>query len=109
MVGRAAYKEPWRLLDVDPQGFCAEAPFPSVETAAEAMIPYIERETAAGTRAPAILRHMVGLFHAVPGARRFRQILTVDAVKPGAGSEVLREALRLVAARRVPIAEPAAA
>ena len=109
MIGRAAYKEPWRLLDVDPQLFGAAPPFTSVEAAAEAMIPYIERETAAGTRAPAILRHMVGLFHAVPGARRFRQILTVDAVKPGAGAEVLREALRVVAAGRTAMAEPAAA
>jgi tRNA-dihydrouridine synthase A len=109
MIGRAAYKEPWRLLEVDSQLFGAAPPFTSVETAAEAMIPYIEREMAAGTRAPAVLRHMVGLFHAVPGARRFRQILTVDAVKPGAGAEVLREALRVVAAGRIAMAEPAAA
>lgn len=37
-------------------------------------------------------RHMVGLFHGLPGARRWRQILSTDANKPGAGPEVLRAA-----------------
>jgi tRNA-dihydrouridine synthase A len=97
MMGRAAYQEPWRLLEVDPVLFGIPAPMASARMAAEAMIPYIERETAAGGRANSILRHMVGLFHRVPGARAFRRYLSVAAVKPGAGAEVLRDALGLVA------------
>jgi tRNA-dihydrouridine synthase A len=108
MMGRAAYQEPWRLLAVDPALFGAPAPFPSLHAAAEAMIPYVEREVARGARASSILRHMIGLFHKVPGARAFRRYLATESVKPGAGAEVLREALGLVANGAAP-AEAAAA
>ena len=96
MMGRAAYQEPWRLLDVDPVLFGTPAPVTSVRMAAEAMIAYLERETAAGIRASSILRHVVGLFHRVPGARAFRRHLSIASVKPGAGAEVLRDALGLI-------------
>jgi tRNA-dihydrouridine synthase A len=102
MMGRAAYQEPWRLLAVDPALFGAPAPCPSLRAAAEAMIPYVERETAGGVRASSILRHMVGLFHRVPGARTFRRHVATESVKPGAGAEVLRNALDLVAASVAP-------
>jgi tRNA-dihydrouridine synthase A len=111
MMGRAAYREPWRLIDVDPLLFGAPAPMASARMAAEALIPYLERETAVGVRTNAILRHLVGLFHAVPGARAFRRHLSVAAVKPGAGAEVLRDALGLIAGgaeRGVDLTETAA-
>src|SRR5215470_14360767 len=108
MMGRAAYQEPWRLLDVDPVLFGAPAPMASAQMAAEALIPYVERETAAGVRVHSILRHLVGLFHRVPGARAFRRHLSTAAVKPGAGAEVLRHALGLIASEAAP-AETAAA
>src|SRR6202165_419496 len=62
MRGRAAYQEPWRLLHVDPAMFGEPAPMASGREAAEALIPYIERELAAGVRANSILRHVIGLF-----------------------------------------------
>jgi tRNA-dihydrouridine synthase A len=65
-------------------------------------MPYIEREIAEGARLYAIVRHLLGLFHAVPGARAFRRHLAVHAVKPGAGVEVLRDALALVSDRAWP-------
>jgi len=108
MMGRAAYQEPWRLLDVDPVLFGAPAPMASAQMAAEALIPYVERETAAGVRVHSILRHLVGLFHRVPGARAFRRHLSTAAVKPGAGAEVLRYALGLIAGGSA-LAETAAA
>ena len=46
MMGRAAYQEPWRLLDVDPLVFGQAAPHASAKAAAAALIPYIERELA---------------------------------------------------------------
>jgi tRNA-dihydrouridine synthase A len=96
MMGRAAYQESWRLLGVDPLIFNAPAPFASPKVTAEAFIPYIERELARGTKLSAMTRHLLGLFHAVPGARAFRRHLATHAVKPGAGIAVLREALALV-------------
>jgi tRNA-dihydrouridine synthase A len=96
MLGRAAYQDPWRLLAVDPIFFGEPAPLASVREAAEALIPYIERETVRGTRLSAITRHVIGLFQGVPGARAFRRHLATAAVKPGADAQVLKDALALV-------------
>jgi tRNA-dihydrouridine synthase A len=96
MMGRAAYQEPWRLMAVDPMLFGVPAPFTSARAAAEALIPYIERELARGTRLAAITRHVLGLFRAVPGARAFRRHLATEAVKPGASADTFRAALALV-------------
>jgi tRNA-dihydrouridine synthase A len=96
MIGRAAYQEPWRLLAVDPELFGEPAPFGSPREAALALVPYIERELARGTRLHAITRHAVGLFHAVPGARHFRRHLATAGVKAGAGAQVFLDALALV-------------
>ena len=93
MMGRAAYREPWRLLEVDPVLFGQPAPFASAKQAVEALIPYVTRELARGTRLYAVVRHILGLFHAVPGARAFRRHLATEAVKPGAGPDVLHDAL----------------
>src|SRR5499433_381398 len=41
MMGRAAYQEPWRLLDVDQLIFGTPAPFSSPKDAALALMPYI--------------------------------------------------------------------
>ena len=96
MLGRAAYQEPWRLLNVDSVFFGEEDSFASPKRAAAALIPYIERELAQGTRLHAITRHLHGLFRAVPGARSFRRRLAEAAGEPGAGAEVLAAALSLV-------------
>jgi tRNA-dihydrouridine synthase A len=47
---------------------------------------------------------MLGLFAGLPGARAWRRHLATQAVKPGAGLDVLREALAFVAAGRQPAA-----
>jgi tRNA-dihydrouridine synthase A len=100
MLGRAAYQEPWRLLNVDPLLFGETPPHATMKDALEAMLPYIERTLSRGTRLHAITRHFVGAFHAVPGARAFRRHLAEQGVKPGAGTEVLRDAIALVADRK---------
>ncbi len=96
MMGRAAYQEPWRLLEVDPSLYGSPAPFASLKEAALALVPYIERELAKGVRLNAITRHVLGLLRAVPGARAFRRHLVVEAVKPGASARVMADALALV-------------
>jgi len=55
-------------------------------------------------------RHMLGLMHGRPGARTFRRILTVEAVKPGADLEVVDravDAVREAEARSEPRTEAA--
>jgi tRNA-dihydrouridine synthase A len=99
MLGRAAYQDPWRLLSVDPELFAETAPCATMKDVFAAMMPYIARELASGTRLHAITRHFVGAFHGVPGARAFRRHLAEHGVKAGAGADVLRDAIALVEER----------
>ena len=101
MLGRAAHQDPWRLLDVDPELFGEAAPHATMKAAFEAMMPYIAAELAKGTRLHAITRHFVGAYHGVPGARAFRRHLAEHGVKPGAGTDVLRDAIALVEERKL--------
>lgn len=99
MLGRAAYENPGLLIDVDPVLFGDDAPSAGIHEAVEKMIPYIARELGRGVHLHNITRHLLGLFRGQPGARRFRRHLSTEAVKPGAGLDVLREALSFVQQR----------
>ena len=101
MLGRAAYQEPWRLLAADPELFGEAAPHAVMKDVFEAMMPYIEGELAKGTRLHSIVRHFVGAFHGVPGARAFRRYLAENGVRRDAGVDVLRDAIALVEDRGV--------
>ena len=100
MLGRAAYQEPWRLLAVEPELFGEVAPFPAMKDVFEAVMPYIESELAQGTRLHSIVRHFLGAFHGMPGAHAFRRHLAENGVRPGAGANVLRDAVALVEDRK---------
>jgi tRNA-dihydrouridine synthase A len=96
MLGRAAYQEPWRLLEVDPELFGEAAPHRTMKDVFAAMVPYIEEQLARGTKLHSMTRHFVGAFHGVPGARAFRRHLAENGVRPGAGVDVLRDAIARV-------------
>ncbi len=96
MLGRAAYQEPWRLLEVDGELFGEAVPHRTMKGVFAAMEPYIEAQLAQGTKLHAMTRHFVGAFHGVPGARAFRRHLAENGVKSGAGVEVLRDAIARV-------------
>jgi len=108
MMGRTAYQDPWRLLEVDPLLFGTAAPFRTPKEAAAALIPYIERQVENGLRLHAVTRHVLGLFRAVPGARAYRRHLATEAVKPEARPNVMAEALALVLDSRADLAHIAA-
>jgi tRNA-dihydrouridine synthase A len=102
MIGRAAYDDPMVLagadawLDGDPRA-CPPAPAP-VDAAARiavlrSLLPYVERRLAGGVRLHAITRHLHGLVHGLPGARRFRRALGEGSRRHGAGPEVLEAAI----------------
>jgi tRNA-dihydrouridine synthase A len=91
MLGRAAYHNPALLAEVDRTVFGDDRAVDWDEII-EAMMAYAARHIAAGGRLGHVTRHMTGLFHGQPGARRFRQILSTDATRPGAGPEVIARA-----------------
>jgi tRNA-dihydrouridine synthase A len=96
MLGRAAYQEPWRLLGVDPDLFGEAAPFASMKDVFEAWMPYVEEQLARGIRLHSMTRHVLGAFQGLRGARAFRRCLAENGVRPGAGLNVLREAIAAV-------------
>ncbi|MCD7059590.1 tRNA dihydrouridine(20/20a) synthase DusA [Pelagibacterium sp. HS1C4-1] len=96
MLGRAAYHDPLILADVDARIFGAAQPARRLGDVADPMMAYAERELTKGARLNQITRHMLGLANGLPGARRFRQILSVEAAKPGAGPEVIADAFTCV-------------
>jgi hypothetical protein len=86
MLGRAAYHEAGLLGEVDRRVFGLDVADVDSFEAVERYKPYLARELAAGVHLAAMSRHMLGLFHGLPGARAWRRILTVEGVKAGRGS-----------------------
>jgi tRNA-dihydrouridine synthase A len=96
MLGRAAYHEPMLLAAIDHRFFGKPERRSSLTDIMHAMAEYAEGELAKGARLNNITRHMLGLANGRPGARLFRQILSVDAARKGAGPEVMLQALAAV-------------
>ncbi len=97
MIGREAYHNPWILHDADRQifGSVGRTEISRAEII-EQMLPYIEREMTAGHTLHSITRHMLGLYHGVPGARAFRRILSTEGPRRGAGIHTLRAAVAAI-------------
>ncbi|WOJ98644.1 tRNA dihydrouridine(20/20a) synthase DusA [Congregibacter brevis] len=96
MLGRSAYHNPWILADVDHRLFGEPKELRYREDIIEAILPYVERELESGARLNQITRHLLGLYQEVPGAKRYRRLLSEQAHRPGAGADVLRAAVNEV-------------
>ncbi|WP_420863826.1 tRNA dihydrouridine(20/20a) synthase DusA [Algirhabdus cladophorae] len=93
MIGRAAYHSPWDVLGAADHQIYGASYASSPSQVVQDMLPYIEAHLSAGGRLNQITRHMLGLFHGMPGARGWRRFLSENAHKPGAGPEVVLAAL----------------
>lgn len=98
MLGRAAYQDPWILAEVDSRLFGQADPVQSREEAVEKLLPWVREAQGQGLPVKVVTRHILGLFNGLPGARAWRRHLSEKAVLPGAGPEILEEALALVQA-----------
>jgi tRNA-dihydrouridine synthase A len=96
MLGRAAYQNPELLIGVDPELFGEPAPVADGFEAIEAFMAVVARGLERGERLHDYTRHVHGMFAGRPGARAFRQVLATEAVKRGAGLDVLRSAVARV-------------
>jgi len=97
MIGRAAVDEPYLFAEADRRVFGdAAEPVPTREEVALAMIPYLEGLVASGDRVHRATRHMLTLFHGVPGTRAWKRILSENprTTEPAA---MIHEALARVA------------
>lgn len=96
MLGREVYENPYLLAEVDQRFYAATHPLLSRGEIVEALLPYIAAQVALGTPLHCMTRHILGLFHGVPGARAWRRSLSEQAHRCGAGVEVVERALRQV-------------
>ena len=99
MIGREAYQNPYVLAAWERVVLGIAEPAPSRLEIVERLLPYVERELAEGTPLKAITRHLMGLFNGLPGARAWRRHLSEAAHRPGAGTEVIEEALTQMSLR----------
>lgn len=97
MLGREVYHNPYLLIDVDRLFFNDPQPQKSRRDVVLAMIPYIKEQLQRGVRLNTIVRHMLGLFHGVDGARAWRRYISENATRPGADETVLLRALEFTA------------
>jgi tRNA-dihydrouridine synthase A len=105
MLGREAYHRPVVLARLDALVFGTEPTLSNSRSTGEAfdagtraraierMQRYTERQLARGERLSAVVRHMQGLYAGEPGSCDFRRTLSEGARRPGAGAEVLAQAV----------------
>jgi tRNA-dihydrouridine synthase A len=97
MLGREAYHKPWWLSEWDADFFPGDAPAvhslpPGItrESVESDMVAYMQQELAVhGTPWPSIARHMLGLRHGLPGARRWRQVWSDHKLKTLPADQVM--------------------
>ena len=81
MLGREAYHNPYLLAQVDSRLFGAADSGITRMDALLALKPYVEQHLREGGTLHHVSRHVLGLAQGFPGARRFRQLLSVDIHK----------------------------
>ncbi len=93
MLGRAAYKNPYLLAEVDQRLF-AESDSPSRAQVVERLLPYVAAQEARGAPVKQVSRHILGLYNGRPGAKIWRRRLSVP--QSGGATEYIRHALDAV-------------
>jgi tRNA-dihydrouridine synthase A len=90
MLGREAYHNPWWLSSWDATFYAAGSSEITREQVEQQMCDYMNREAAEhGTPWPVVARHMLGLRHGLPGARKWRQVWSDHRLKTHPPHEVM--------------------
>lgn len=93
MLGREIYDNPYLLAEVDQALFGDDTTAPTRHEVVERLLPYVERELAAGTPLHCMTRHILGLFRGQPGGRVFRRTLSEGVHRGRPGIELITDAL----------------
>jgi len=82
MLGREAYHRPWLMAEWDRRFLGdVENPQSTREGVEAAMVEYMTTLVAHGITWSHAARHMMGLYHGLPGARRWRQVWSDHRLK----------------------------
>jgi tRNA-dihydrouridine synthase A len=96
MIGREAYHNPYLLAAVDARYYGEQTVKPTRHEIIYAFIPYLQRQLSAGVKLNSMTRHILGLFHGMPGARGWRRYLSENACRKDADESVVTEALKFI-------------
>ncbi|SFV85307.1 tRNA dihydrouridine synthase A [hydrothermal vent metagenome] len=81
MLGRTAYHQPYLLSEVDTQIYHKTTDIPSREQVLLQFIDYMKKQNAQGVPIRSMTRHILGLYHAQPNAKKFKQLLSGKTVE----------------------------
>ncbi|MBV8211566.1 MAG: tRNA dihydrouridine(20/20a) synthase DusA [Burkholderiaceae bacterium] len=95
MLGRAAYRSPWLLVELERTLFGPGGAPATVTQVVDVMSGYLDRAVAAGVPVRAVVRPLLGLLHGQPGARAWRRLLSEPVFLDRHGSGALRAAARM--------------
>jgi tRNA-dihydrouridine synthase A len=104
MIGREAYQNPYMLAELHRDLINGQGVLPDREAIVHAYAAYVEQQLARGERLNNMVRPILGLYHALPGARSWRRYLSEGVTQPTAQARLLLDSLRIVtgsAARNV--------
>ena len=96
MIGREAYHHPYQLALWEAEFFNSDYTPPQRGDVLRAMALYAEREAGQGTPLRSIVRHMLGLYNGLPGARAFRRYLSDAHVLKNATPDLLLQVLKKI-------------
>ena len=96
MMGRSIYEQPYLLSKVDALVYGDTHEVLTRDAIVEAMLPYIDNHLHNGGKLIQITRHMLGLFHGLPGGRMWRRYLSQEAFKSDASTQTVVQALNIV-------------
>ena len=102
MIGRRAYHEPMTMATWDARFFGAADQPIDADAVERAYVVYMEGLAAQGVPWSHASRHMLGLRHGQPGARRWRQVWSDHRLKGERPSAVHRQAMAAMAAQPTP-------
>ncbi len=81
MMGRSVYQDPWVLHGVDSQIYKKPEQLDNPLQVVENYLPYLETQLKSGVKLHAMTMHMLGLFHGLSGAKKWRRSLSENANK----------------------------
>lgn len=98
MIGREAYQNPWLLAQLH-QALLPGAGLPERSDVVRQYAEYAAAQVSAGERGNQLIRHVLGLYHSLPGGRSWRRYLTEGVISGGDVRQLLLESLRIVERR----------
>ncbi|KAA0443649.1 MAG: tRNA dihydrouridine(20/20a) synthase DusA, partial [Candidatus Thioglobus sp.] len=81
MLGRSAYQQPYLLSEVDGQIYHKKTKILPREQVLLQFIEYMKNEQQQGVPIRSMTRHILGLYHGQPNAKKFRQLLSGKVVE----------------------------